>query len=697
MKHIKGLTLLSSLALLTACNNDDNDKNKTAQADTVYQNGYIYTVDSNRSVQEAIALKSDEIIYVGSTQGAQEYISSDTQVVDLENRMMLPGLHDTHIHPTGIVDLDMCDLGVQIMDLDQLVAALEACKITYQYGPNDAISVLQWNSYTGNSPTESYSNLLSALDSVSSTQPIYLLGPDGHSGAANSYALAQVKNSDGMVVGLNQTTLANEFIEYAPFVGVDAEGSPNGYLTESAQRLAGIPFFLDFLFSNQDELPKIPEKLNKYGITSAQDAYTSKETVELYKTMSDNGDMTFRMNAALGFHVDDHVSDNSVNLAGIVSDLNETRSSLDNYPYLKAETVKIMIDGVQEGNPTEVPPTLPTSVMLEDFKQPIFDLSQLEQGEIGITGYVDTDSSTCQDTRNNPENYDELSEVEAFMATNSYHPAQCKQEKGEILGANSNSLLLKENGISTEQFLNNFVVALDQADFTTHMHAIGDGAVRAALDAIEQAKSNNPASELPHTIAHMQVVHPDDQQRMGQLGVYLDFTYAWMHPDYSYNLSVMPFVDELSDLSTDSMYSADNYYMQSVYPAKTAQDAGATLIAGSDAPVDTREPVPFVHIASGMTRAGDVEGQRMALNAEQVLSVHDMIAAYTINGAKAMLQDDLVGSIEVGKKADLIIVDQNIVQLAENNTDESRDQIAETQVLTTIFDGKVVYNAASAE
>ncbi|MGL5391532.1 MAG: hypothetical protein ACRDA8_09215, partial [Shewanella sp.] len=139
-KAIKGTMAILSACMLAACGNDSEP-----QADAVYQNGYVYTVDQQQSVAEAVAIKDGEIIYVGSTQGAQKFVGNATAVHDLQKKMMLPGLHDAHIHPTGIVDVDVCDLGVKSMDLDELVAALQACRVKYQYDDKELIFVLQWN------------------------------------------------------------------------------------------------------------------------------------------------------------------------------------------------------------------------------------------------------------------------------------------------------------------------------------------------------------------------------------------------------------------------------------------------------------------------------------------------------------------------------------------------------------------------
>ncbi|MGL5360107.1 MAG: amidohydrolase, partial [Shewanella sp.] len=506
-----------------------------------------------------------------------------------------------------------------------------------------------------------------------------------------------VKNAQGQVVGLNKTTLANEFRQYRPCVAVDAEGNPNGNLTESAVHLVGVPNFLYPLQQNPQELPKIAKKLNKYGITSVQDAWVGDAELALYKTLADAGNMSFRLTAAQAYSVSGFVQQGKVDYAALIAKVTKTRDSLREYPYMKADAVKIMIDGVQEGSIIEVPPTLPTSVMINHFKQPIVNLSALDQGQVSLEGYVDLQSELCQQVRRQADAYDDPDEISNFMAVHHYHPAQCAAERGELLAANGDTLTLKGQSVSAVEFLNTFVTKLDSADFAVHMHAVGDGAVRAAINAIEAAKTYNKNSTLPHTIAHMQVVHPEDQKRLGALGIYLAFTYGWAIPDYFYDMSVMPFVEELSNLEPATLYDEANYYIQASYPAKTAKDAGATLIAGSDAPVDTREPVPFSHMAAGMTRNAQVGDEVFTLNANQTLNVHEMIAAYTINGAKALRQDNLVGSIEVGKRADLIILDRNIVQLAESDDPEKIYEVYDTQVLTTIFDGKPVYQAAAPQ
>ncbi len=170
------------------------------------------------------------------------------------------------------------------------------------------------------------------------------------------------------------------------------------------------------------------------------------------------------------------------------------------------------------------------------------------------------------------------------------------------------------------------------------------------------------------------------------------FTHAWSVTDPEYQLSVAPFIDQLSNDDSD-LFSIDGYYMQNVYPARSVQALGGVITAGSDAPVDTRDPQPFQNMEKAITRDGREYGSVDILNADERLDIHSIINAYTINGARAMSQESELGSLEVGKKADFIVIDQNLVDLAESG---HADKISETRVLMTWFDGKLVYQRKAA-
>ncbi|RLA21844.1 MAG: amidohydrolase, partial [Gammaproteobacteria bacterium] len=160
------------------------------------------------------------------------------------------------------------------------------------------------------------------------------------------------------------------------------------------------------------------------------------------------------------------------------------------------------------------------------------------------------------------------------------------------------------------------------------------------------------------------------------------FTFVWTASGTEYEMMVAPFIDELDGVA--DLYNTDNYYMKNVYPAKSIQDYGGFLVNGSDAPVGSRDPMPLVSLAQAIYRSNG----ETVLNEKERIDIHSAIAAFTINGARLFGHDDKLGSIEAGKIADIIVLDQNIVELAEK---DEPGKIGNTKVAMTIFDGNVVF------
>jgi len=219
-----------------------------------------------------------------------------------------------------------------------------------------------------------------------------------------------------------------------------------------------------------------------------------------------------------------------------------------------------------------------------------------------------------------------------------------------------------------------------------HIHAIGDAAVRAAVDAIEGARAADGVATTRDGIAHLQLGHPDDIARIGRGHIYIAYTYAWADVDPEYDITVIPFIQPVTGNSYAALHPPGSYYESNVYPFRSSKQAGAILVAGSDAPVDTPDPRPFVNMARAVTRR--LPGGQ-ALNPSQAISIRDVIDAYTANGARFLGIERDAGSIEVGKSGDFIVLDQDILKLA----DEGRaDDIRKTAVLETWFMGKLVYH-----
>jgi predicted amidohydrolase YtcJ len=647
----------------------------TPPADLVIDGGKIYTVDGPHTVAEALAVREGKIVFVGSTIDAKPWIGPQTQVLHLTGRLVLPGLFDAHIHPLGIVPVKACDLNSRAKTLRALSAFVRGCVNKYKVPSGGWLSVHQWNYSDGNQPDAEYPTLRTALDKASPDVAIQLLGNDGHHGAFNSVGLARAKNAQGKVVGLSKTTLAGDFAAFSAFVGVDADGSPNGAVNEDARHLLGAPgVFEAELAGAMQARAQLPYLLNAAGITGFMDAAVPPPSLELYDALEREGKLTARATLAQFYDPEEMKSaDGKVDYERMIMSAQKVRAKYASDPLIRADVVKLFADGVMEGNPYATPPTLPNPLMLHAYRQPIFGMDK--GGKLTVTGYVDTDSEVCNDVRSNPAHTADSPAVARFTAAHHYHPGQCAISYGR---------LQHDRDVIME-----FVKRFHLAGFALHIHVEGDGTLKLVLDALEAARAADGVSTQRDGLAHVQLAAPSDVARIGKDHLYVAFTYSWAVAEQDYDMSVIPFIDEVSGNSYAALNAPGGYYASNAYPFKAVKEAGATLVAGSDAPVDSRDPRPFVNMAIGITRrVPGLEPQ----NPSQAVGIRDLIDAYTINGARFLNRDEVAGSLEVGKSADFIVVDRDILKLADTGHAED---ILRTQVLETWFQGKKVYTKPS--
>jgi predicted amidohydrolase YtcJ len=643
-------------------------------ADVVLTDGKIYTVDASHSIATALAVKSGRIVFVGSTADAKRWVAPTTRVEPLDGRLVLPGLIDAHMHPLDIADLDVCDLKSRPMPLNELSTFVGKCLAHYQTPPGERLVVHQWTYTAGNQPDPAHPTLRAALDAVSTKVQIQLLGNDGHHGAFNSLALAHARNSKGAVIGLSKATLAGEFAEYRPFVGVDAAGEPNGAVNEDARYLINPHSMMYTDLAEVSKVPeKVPQRLNSAGITAILDAMASPDGLPVYDKLQSSGNLTVRVTLAQ-FYDPSHTRkpDGQVDYDSMVSQAKTIRAKYADNPLIRADVIKLFADGVLEGNPFAVPPTLPSAAALKPFLQPIFAVDA--GGHATVQGYVDTASALCADVRAHPTKYSASADIDAFTKAHGYHPAQCTISAGQLQHA--------------REVILEYVKRMHLAGFNMHIHAISDRSVRTAVDAIEAARQADGVATTRDALAHLQLVAPSDVLRIGRDHLYVAFTYAWMNTDTDYDITVIPFFQKVAGNGYAALHPAGSYYESNTYPVKAIKLAGGILAAGSDAPVETPDPRPFINMTRAVTRS--LPG-KPPLSPQQSISIRDAIDAYTINGARMLnLQD--AGSLEVGKSADFIVLDRDILGLADGGNAEG---IATTRVLATWFRGKQVYAAGA--
>jgi predicted amidohydrolase YtcJ len=228
-------------------------------------------------------------------------------------------------------------------------------------------------------------------------------------------------------------------------------------------------------------------------------------------------------------------------------------------------------------------------------------------------------------------------------------PYKNSQKKGELL-------------IDPANF-GKLVAAAEKHDWIVHVHAVGDRAVREALNGFAYARKLNP-TPLAHSIGHIQLIDPKDFPRFSQLGVIADMQLLWATAESYTEELVKPYI-------SDSAYR----YM---YPAQSLHKAGAVIAGGSDWPVSS--PNPWNAIAQASTRKGPLG----VLNSGESIDREIMFYAYTLNAAKALRLDRQIGSLAPGKQADLIVLDRDVFKVSD-------DELFDTQVLKTYFAGKQVY------
>jgi predicted amidohydrolase YtcJ len=225
------------------------------------------------------------------------------------------------------------------------------------------------------------------------------------------------------------------------------------------------------------------------------------------------------------------------------------------------------------------------------------------------------------------------------------------------------------------------VTRLDAEGFQVHVHAIGERAVREALDAFEAAREANGPNDHRHHIAHIQVIHPDDVSRFRALDVTANAQPLWAVHEGQMDHLTIPFLGP--ERSTWQ------------YPFGSLVRSGARVAMGSDWSVSSPNPLWEMHVAVNRTSPpgyeyGEGDGPAEPFLPEEALDLPTAIAGFTINAAYVNHLDAETGSIEVGKRADLAVLDRDPF-------DHPMDRIAEARVVRTLVDGERVFDAGELD
>ncbi|MGC1521390.1 MAG: amidohydrolase [Steroidobacteraceae bacterium] len=542
-------------------------------ADLVLLHGKIHTEDPSRSIAQALAVRGNSIVAVGSAAAVAAFIGPHTRKVDLGGRVVLPGIIDAHTHPAeSAQDLGKCSLADKPLAPRAVKQRVAAC---LKRQPGDGT---RWFEVIMVNPS-GLTLTLADLDSMLADRPLLLMGSDGHTVWANSSALKLSK------ITASTQDPAGGHIER------DSAGQPTGTLRDNAAEIAEAARPVGNLDHEAAQLEKAFDSMRAVGITSVQDAAVDDHTMQIYQRLYAAHRLKMRVRGSF------HLKDLQEPAEALIAAATKFRAKWAVDPdFLRADAVKIFADGVIE-YPSQ------TAALLEP--------------------YLDA--------------------------------------QGRPTGNRGPSYFTQDN-------LNRIVTAADAAGLTVHIHAIGDRAVRSALDAFEDARRHNGALDNRDQIAHLELVDPKDFPRFKQLDVIANFQLLWAERD-----------DYVDNATVKYLGPQRSRYL---YPARSLRDAGAKIAGGSDWSVSSFDAFEAMeHAITRSERRG-----APALLPEQSLTLQDMVDAYTINAAQALKQERTTGSIEAGKRGDFIVLDRDIFSI-------DPFELHDTRVLATYLDGREVYAA----
>jgi len=222
--------------------------------------------------------------------------------------------------------------------------------------------------------------------------------------------------------------------------------------------------------------------------------------------------------------------------------------------------------------------------------------------------------------------------------------------------------------------LKGYVTKLDSLGFQVHFHALGDRAVRQALDAVESARQANGMTDMRPHLAHLQLVDPADWPRFRELGAGANVQPYWACND-----------DQMTDLTLPFL-TPERAALQ--YPIASLHRAGARLVGGSDWTVSTPNVMAEVEVA--VTRISPEAREREPFLPDEAIDLETALRAFTLGSAWANHRDDTTGSIAIGKLADLVVMDRDIAR-------EPANRLADSRVLLTLVEGEPVFEDPALE
>jgi predicted amidohydrolase YtcJ len=522
-------------------------------------NGEVVTVDSEFSVREAVAIKDNKIIAVGTNEEILALSNEETDIINLDGRSILPGFIDAHAH-LELYGTNM--LGVNGKEAGSIRELIEKLKEKAKNTP-EGEWIRGWG-YNQNLYEEGRHPTRWDLDQVSTDHPIIVIRTCGHISCVNTKALE--------LAGIDHLTEDPPGGKY-----MRENGELTGVLLESAH----MNMFLNANYSQEEVLQGLALASQDYvekGITSVQDAggYGPEHIRFLQNAVSEKK-VKQRVYALFGSLHDSPGMVEKGLASGIGTGLGDE--------WMKIGPAKVFIDGSSSG---------PTAKTRDPYTS--------DSDDSGIL-YI------------------------------------------------------------TQEELNRSLGQAHQAGWQITAHAIGDEAVRMMIEAIRFSLELEPRNDHRHRIEHSGITPPDFLKKMKDLAII--------------PIPNPAFIYEFGDGYVRDYGDRVNH----MFPLASFSEYGIPFAIGSDSPITTADPLHGIYAAvTRMSSAGKTIG------IGQRITVQEAIKAYTWNGAYASFEENLKGSIEPGKLADLVVLNGSILT-------SDHERLRGLKVELTILDGKIEYAA----
>lgn len=549
-------------------------------ADLVLKNAVVYTVDDSFSVVSAVAVKGDEIMAVGSDADMDAFIGPDTDVMDLEGKMVSPGFMNGHDHVEA-KPADACDLSACAIDLEEYIQAIHAYVDANPGLPYYAAKPADLRAWPNSAPDNK------RLNEEFPETAIYMSDASYHGKIVNQALLD--------LAGIDENTPVPE----GGTVYHYEDGTLNGYFSDAVSMFDNLPELPDPTDEQRIAAYKEFEAMaNSYGITGFHDGGSDESKMKLLHDYGETGEMHLRISLPL-WATD--AGEIDADLGAKVVEIIDRNQNL-NSDIVRVNSTKAIIDGVPEGK---------SAYMLEPYAE---------------TAGVDPDFRS--------------------------YPYWADQD-----------------------VLNEFVKTVNEAGYSVIIHTMGDGGAHMDTEAFEYSYDalGETWATKRNAIVHATIMDPDDIVRCGKMGIINATQCVWFYVDPQFGALEL------------QMFGPERFGRE--YNMRTRLDAGMFMTSGADYPI-TPDFRPLAGIQCALTQGspypGDADDPSQVRNADEAVTFEEALKCYTIWCARQMGFEDILGSIEIGKKADFVVIDQDISKM-----DPKR--IYEANVVYTIFGGKIVY------